>query len=192
MFDLDTIKIILAEDPRPWSRLSGLGSDELFEIIVTDEAASEQVAHDLKELGLDVAVHDGLALSAGAPDFWVIVGRIADLAGIGLPALHLYLKSDSGQRLRAFLARNRGRKELHPAFSFDALVGWCDGQFGRAREDGSPAWRFDPELVKARHLGPGLVALEVYEEVSGRVLLLASNGERVEWLGDRVQSGPGF
>lgn len=190
MIDLDTIKIILAEDSRPWSRLSDLGSDELLEIIVADKAASDQLAHDLEELGLDVAVHDGLALSAGAPDFWVVAGRLADLAGIGLPAIHLYLKSESGKRLRAFLARSRGRKDLHPAFSFDALVAWCDQQFGGGREDGSPASRFDPELIKARHLAPGLVALEVHEEVSGRVLLLASDGEKVEWLSDRVQSGP--
>ncbi len=190
MFDLDTIKIILSEDPRPWSRLSELGSDELFEIYVTDKAASEQLARDLKELGLDVAIQDGLALSAGAPDFWIVVGRLADIATLALPAIHLFLKSEKGKRLRTFLSRSRGRKELHPGFSLEALVEWCDQNFGRVEADGNPAWRFDPDLIKARHLTAGLVALEVHEEVSGRLLLLASDGEKIEWLSDRVRSGP--
>jgi hypothetical protein len=141
-------------------------------------------------LGLEVTVHDGLALSAGAPDFWVVVGRVADLVTVGLPAIHVYLKSESGKRLRTFLAKARGRKELHPAFSYDALIAWCDNQFGAIGTDGTPAWRFDPDAIKARPLTRGLNALEVYEEVSGRILLLVSDGEKVEWLSDRVQSGP--
>jgi hypothetical protein len=191
MFDHNTIRIILADnDSRPWSRLSDLGSDEVFEIYVTDRAESEQLASDLGQMGLNVAVCHGTALSAGTPDFWVVVGRLADLATLALPAIHLFLKSEEGKRLRAFLSRSRGRKELHPAFCFEALVEWCDQNFGHVGTDGNPAWRFDPDLIRARHLAPGLVALEVHEEISGRVLLLASDGEKVEWLSDRVQSGP--
>jgi len=91
--------------------------------------------------------------------------------------------------VRALLVGTPGEKRLHPAFSFDALVAWCNKNLGEPTEAG-PAWRFDPEAIKARPLPEGLVALEVYEELSRKVLYLVSDGETIEWLGDRVQSGP--
>ena len=189
MLDIDMIKILVADDPRPWSRLTDLGSSQLFEIDVSDRAEADGLAVHLRDLGVVVEIREGLAKSADSPDFWVVVGHIADVAGIGVPLVEGFLKSEVGKRLRAVLTR-ADRKELHPAFSFDALVAWCNLHLGEPKADGSPSWRFDPESIKARPLGAGLVALEVHEQISGRVLLLASDGETVEWLSDRVQAGP--
>lgn len=193
MFDVETVNLQLEGDDRPWSRLLDLGSDEIVEICLVNRKASERLAIDLRRLGLEATVRDGIALNITAPEFWIVVGRLADLVTIGLPAVHYYLKTDRGKRLRALLSNSRGRKELHPAFSLEALARWCDNEFGRTgsdkAQDVAPAWRFDPDAIKARRLPAGLIALEVYEEVSARVLLLVSDGEQVQWLSDRVQSG---
>lgn len=192
MFDIDTIRLLVEQDSRPWSRLADVTSDDVFEIYVDDRGKADQLSNTLKDLGLDVAVGEVVALSATSPDFWVIVGRLKDVIGIASGSITIFgfLKTERGKRLRALLSETRGRKELHPAFSFDALVAWCDRNLGSRRPDESPAWRFDPEAIKARRLPDGLVALEVYEEISGKVLCLVSDGETVTWLSDRVQTGP--
>jgi hypothetical protein len=163
----------------------------MVEVYVYDKKAAEDLAAQLRGVGLEAAVQDGLALSVSAADFWVVVGRLADLMTIGVPvgtAAWAFLKTEGGIRLRSVLRDVTGRKELHPAFSFDAVVAWFNREIGEPASTGQRSWRFDPDAIKGRQLTRGLVALEVYEEVSGKLLLLVTDGEQVQWLNDRVKS----
>jgi len=96
MLDVETIKMFIAEDPRPFSRLSDLDSRFLVEIKVTEKAEAQELSRQLSGLGLVVEVADGLAKSDGSLDFWVVFGRVAESIGVaeaGVTVIERFLKT---------------------------------------------------------------------------------------------------